>query len=134
MKSSVDNIENIETLKKRLDELESLLKVDRVLSSILEPMEIYVAMAELVQEKLVDDSIRILGNNPTLIFLVYAMTGKAARHKLRMPAWIFINIFIANRATLWRTLYNSSGQYIGIKTDMDTIAHLRIEVINHRYT
>ncbi len=52
MNGSVINNENIEVLKKRVDELESLLKVDRVLSSILEPMEIYSAMAELVQEKL----------------------------------------------------------------------------------
>ena len=53
MNGSVKNQENIEALKKRVDELESLLKVDRVLSSIIEPMEIFIAMAELVQEKLV---------------------------------------------------------------------------------
>ncbi|UCD90535.1 MAG: diguanylate cyclase [Desulfobacterales bacterium] len=52
MDGSMVSNENIEILKKRIDELESLLKVDQVLSSILEPMEIYSAMAELVQEKL----------------------------------------------------------------------------------
>ena len=64
MNDSVDNKENIEALKKRLDELESLLKVDRVLSSILEPMEIYVAMAELVQEKMVIQNLSIFEYRP----------------------------------------------------------------------
>ena len=59
MKGSVENPENVAVLEKRVDELESLLKVDRVLSSIIEPMEIFVAMAELVQEKLIIEHLAI---------------------------------------------------------------------------
>lgn len=42
----------IEVFKHRIDELESLLKADRVLSNIQDPMELYSAMADLIREKL----------------------------------------------------------------------------------
>jgi hypothetical protein len=65
-----------------------------------------------VQEESVNDAIRIIGNNPTLVFLIHAVTGKAARHKLRLPAWILSNIIKAHCAALCSALYNSAGMNV----------------------
>ena len=63
MNGSVENKKEIQDLKKRIDELESLLNVDRVLSSILEPMEIYSAIADLLREKIMIRNLTIFEYN-----------------------------------------------------------------------
>ncbi len=61
-----------------------------------------------VQEELVDDSIRVFSDFPGLRLLIHAMASEAARHKLRLPAWISFNIVIAHSATLCSALYDSA--------------------------
>jgi len=81
-----------------------------------------------MQEKSVDDAIRIVGDDPTLAVLVHAVASKAANDEFRLPAWIPGNIVIAHCATLCSALDDSARQHVRVETDVNFIANLGIEI------
>jgi len=52
MNDSVKEKENIKDLRQRINELESLMEVDRVLVNILDPVELYAVVADFINKKL----------------------------------------------------------------------------------